>query len=259
MAQPISNSTLGRRALKLNCGVAAINNEILALPPPHGIAVSPYGPLVGVRCGPRVQAVAYPLAARLIGLAQGELHNTTIAVVVNRAAPAQIIDPRRPLPLDIKTELGPAVDVGRRVLSIATPEEHTPPVDVLDVFWLDSIISATLRLGPEQPLNWGSTAMLHPLSNEAIEPWQLRERRTGLTLGWDAFRQRASNASSPWPGMDPAIAAWLDDGSFARWCLADLPEKDTLLEDLRDLLEPSLNTRIYEALNSPGEWIRRWI
>ena len=51
---------------------------------------------------------------------------------------------------------------------------------------------------------------------------------------------------------DPSIAGWLDDGSFARWCLADLPEKDTILDDLRDLLDPSVMACIDEALAPPG-------
>ncbi len=255
MAQPVSNSTLGRRALLLDRGVVALAGEIIAIPPPLGINESPYGPLVGVRCGRAVQAVAYPLPARLISC---EVADTQVAVVVSRTAAPQIVDPRREHPMTIEAELGPAVDVGRRALGMATPEELTSPSDVLDVFWLDGIISDVLRSEPGESRDWASVSVLHPLTDHAIEPWRLRNRRLRLPLGWDAFRRRASNASSPWPGMDPSIAGWLDDGSFARWCLADLPDKDTILDDLRDLLEPSLMAYIDETLAPPGEWIRRW-
>ena len=255
MAQPVSNSALGRRALLLDRGVVALAGEIIVIPPPLGINESPYGPLVGVRCGRAVRAVAYPLPARLIS---SEVADTRVAVVVNRTAAPQIVDPRREHPLTIEAELGPAVDVGRRALGMATPKESTPPSDVLDVFWLDGIISDVLRSDPGESRDWAAVSALHPLTGHAIEPWRLRNRRLRLPLGWDAFRRRASNASSPWPGLDPSIASWLDDGSFARWCLADLPDRDTILDDLRDLLEPSLMACIDEALAPPGDSIRRW-
>ena len=255
MAQPVSTSALGWRAISLDSGVVALAGEIIAIPPPLGIKESTYGPLVGVRCGPAVQAVAYPLPVRLISC---EVSDTRVAVVVSRTAAPQIVDPRREHPLTVEAELGPAVDVGRRVLGMATPPESTSPSDVLDVFWLDGIISEVLRPAPSDSLDWPSVSVLHPLTDRPIEPWRLRNRRLRLPLGWDAFRHRASNASSPWPGMDPSIAGWLDDGSFARWCLADLPDRDTILEDLRDLLEPSLMACIDETLAPPGEWIRRW-
>lgn len=255
MAQPVSASALGRRALSLDSGVVALAGDIIAVPAPLGVAASPYGPLVGVRCGRSVQAVAYPLPARLIS---SEVVDTRIAVVVSRSAAPQVVDPRREHPLTIEAELGPAVDVGRRALGLATPPESTAPSSVLDVFWLDGIISEVLRSTPAFSLGWESVCVLHPLTDCPIEPWRLRNRRLRLPLGWDAFRHRASNASSPWPGMDPAVAAWLDDGSFARWCIAELPDKDTILDDLRDLLEPSLMARIDETLAPPGEWIRRW-
>ena len=188
---------------------------MIAIPPPPGINQNPYGPLVGVRCGPAVQAVAYPLSARLV---DSEMTDTRIAIVVSRTSVPLIIDPRKEQPLTIEAELGPAVDVGRRVLGMSTPFELTSPSDVLDVFWLDGIISVVLRSGTEESLNWASVSVLHPLTfDHSIEPWRLRNRRLRLPLGWDAFRHRASNASSPWPGMDPSIAGWLDDGSFARW------------------------------------------
>ena len=255
MAQPVSTTALGRRALSLDCGVAALADEIIAIPPPPGIDQNPYGPLVGVRCGPAVQAVAYPLPARLISC---DPSDTRIAIVVSRTEAPLIVDLRQDRPMTIEAELGPAVDVGRRVLGMATPAESTPPSDVLDVFWLDGIISAVLRAGPEESLSWASMSVLHPLTDDTIEPWRLRNRRLRLALGWDAFRHRASSATTRWPGMDPAIAGWLDDGSFARWCLADLPDRDTIIDDLRDLLEPSLMACIDEALAPPGEWIRRW-
>ncbi len=256
MAQSVSARSLGRRALSLDCGVAALADEMIAIPPAPGTSAHPYGPLVGVRCGRAVHAVAYPLSARLV---HSEATDTRIAVVVSRTSAPLIIDPRRKQPMTIEAELGPAVDVGRRVLGMATPVETTSPSDVLDVFWLDGIISVALRSEPEGPLNWAAVSTLHPLTDRQIEPWRLRNRRLRLPLGWDAFRNRASNAASPWPGMDPSIAGWLDDGSFARWCLADLPDRDTIVEDLRDLLDPSVMAGIDEALAPPGEWIRRWL
>ncbi len=253
MVQPMSNLTLGRRALELECAIVLIGDEMIAL---ATNTTSPYGPIVGVRCGSNVQAVAYPISARLV---QSGVQETTIAVVVTRENLAQIVSLSKPTPLNVEAELGPAIDVGRRALGLVTPEELTSATEVLDIFWLDSIISVTLRLGTTEPLNWASISMLHPLVNQESSPQQIRERRETVKLSWRDFRHRASNPRSPWPGMDPAIASWLDDGSFARWCISDLPEKETLLEDLQDLLEPQLMTQINEALDTPGDWIRRWL
>ncbi len=253
MAQFVSTSSLGKRALSLNCGVAALADQILAIPSPSNAKVNPYGPLVGVRCGRAVQAVAYPLSARLV---DNEETDARIAIVVNRTSRPQIIDPRKDQPLTVEAELGPAIDVGRRALGMPTPAELASPSDVLDVYWLDGIISVVIRSGLEESLSWAAAVLMHPLADETIEPWRLRDRRLKLPLGWDAFRSRACNASSPWPGMNPGIARWLDDGSFARWCLANLPDKDTILDDLRDLLEPSVMACIDEALSPPGDWIR---
>ena len=253
MAQPISNLTLGRHALELERAIVVIGDEMIAL---ATNSISPYGPIVGVRCGSKVQAVAYPISATLIS---ADVQETTIAVVVTRANVAQIVSLTNQTPLDVEAELGPVIDVGRRALGLETPEELTSAVEVLDVFWLDSIISLTLRLGTTEPLNWASISMLHPLVNQESSPKQIRELRETINLSWEDFRNRASNPRSPWPGMDPAIASWLDEGSFARWCIADLPDKGTLIEDLQDLLEPSLMTQINEALDAPGDWIRRWL
>ncbi|HEX7132056.1 MAG TPA: hypothetical protein VF228_05740, partial [Iamia sp.] len=40
------------------------------------------------------------------------------------------------------------------------------------------------------------------------------------------------------PFVDPATAAWLDDGAFARWLLGSLPSVDELLE-LAEALVPA--------------------
>lgn len=256
MAQSISTSELGLRALDLDCGVAALANEIVTIPPQLGVGDGPYGPLVGVRCGSTVQAVAYPLFAHLIDC---DPSDTRIAVVVSRTAKPQIVDPRRERPLVIEVELGPAVDVGRRVLGLPTPPEPTSPTEVLDVFWLSTMISEVLRAAPENSPSWASLVVLHPLADQPIEPWRLRNRRLRLTQGWDVFRQQACSARSTWPGMEPEVAAWLDDGSFARWCLADLPDRESIFDDLRDLLEPSVMAYVDEALAPPEDWIRRWM
>lgn len=256
MAQSISTFQLGHRALALDCGVAALTNEVMTIPPQLGFDHGPYGPLVGVRCGLEVRAVAYPIRARLIDC---DPSDARIAIVVSRDASPQIVDPRRDHALIIEVELGPVVDVGRRVLGLPTPAESRSPSEVLDVFWLSGMISEVLRTAPEESPTWASLVVLHPLADQPIEPWSLRNRRLRLPHGWDAFRQQACSARSAWPGMDPAIAAWLDDGSFARWCLADLADRDSVLDDLRDLLEPALMACVDEALAPPGDWIRRWM
>ncbi|MEZ5167411.1 MAG: hypothetical protein R2695_13325 [Acidimicrobiales bacterium] len=129
---------------------------------------------------------------------------------------------------------------------------------LLDAIWLDRIIGHVLERDLGSTTRWCVLAKLHPLAADsavlgraAVTPESLRGRRLGLRVGWAGFRARATSPGAPWPGMSPAIASWLDDGSFARWVLTDLPPIGPVLADLGELLEASVVSDIHEALAAP--------
>ena len=249
MAVSVSTLSLGERALAFGRGVVAVRDDMIALPPPDPPSVHPYGPIVGIRCAPEVSAVAYPLP---VGLISCDPSGRQIAVVVTRAGDCHVVDLRVRAPMSVSLELGPGVDVGRRALGLPTPAEPTPPVALLDAIWLDRVLAAVLDadLGTSPP--WMALCVLHPLADQALEPWCLRDRRLALRVDWEGFRHRATRPDAPWPGLDPSVAAWLDTGSFARWSLADMPDPGTVLTDLGDLLDPATMTCVDEALGPPA-------
>jgi hypothetical protein len=248
---PPLSPRLGARCLDLDRAVVAVGDGFLALPPPDGASGHPYGPAVGVRCAPAVDAIAYPVDARIVSC---EPSIRRLAVVVARAGEAVIVDPRRADPLCITAEFGPLVDVGRRALGLATPAEPTPPVTMLDAVWADRLLAATLDADLGAPPSWSSLGALHPLAGASITSEDLRLRRLAMPLDWSAFRRQAARSGASWPGLTPGLAEWLDDGSFARWALADLPPATHLLDDLAALLAPETMVHIDAALVGAVRW-----
>lgn len=253
MAPPPTPPTrrIGSRCLDLDRAVVAVGAELLALPPTDGPRGHPYGPAVGVRCAPAVDAIAYPVDARIVSC---DPTVRRLAVVVGRAGEADIVDPRRADPFRITHEFGPLVDVGRRALGLATPAEPTPPVVMLDAVWTDRLLTATLDADLGSPPPWSVLGALHPLAGAPITAQELRFRRLALPLDWSAFRHQATRSGGSWPGLAPGLAEWLDDGSFARWVLADLAPATHLLDDLSELLTPETMVHIDAALAGAVRW-----
>ncbi len=251
MAVSVSTLSLGERSLAFGCGVVAVGDHMIPLPTPDRPARHPYGPIVGIRCGSHVAAVAYPLR---IGLVNGDRGRRRIAIVVARTGDCHLVDRRESEPIPVPVGLGPVVDVGQRALGLSTPAELTPPIALLDAIWLDRVLAAVLDadLGTSPP--WLSLSVLHPLAGQPVEPWSLRDRRHGLGVDWEAFRRRATRPDTPWPGLDPMVADWLDTGAFARWSLADMPEPSTVLADLGDLLSATTMACVDEALAPRPDW-----
>jgi hypothetical protein len=251
MAPPTSTHTLGNRCLELDRAVISLDDRLVALPRPLEPVRHPYGPAVGIRCAPTTTAIAYPIAARLI---HDDPIRRRLAVVVRRDGSAHVVDPEGGAPMAVSHEFGPAVDVGRRALGLSTPPEPIPPVVMLDAIWIDRALAATLAADMGSPPPWEMLVVLHPLAGVSLAPWMLRDRRLSLAVGWPAFRHRATRPDSAWPGLPSSLAAWLDNGSFARWVLADLASTQLLLDDLAELVEPQVMADIDEALAGEVMW-----
>jgi hypothetical protein len=251
MAPPTSTHTLGSRCLELDRAVISLDGRLIALPRPLEPVRHPYGPAVGIRCAPTTAAIAYPIAARLM---HDDPIRRRLAMVVHRDGSAHVVDPEGGAPMAVSHEFGPVIDVGRRALGLSTPPEPIPPVVMLDAIWIDRALAATLDADMGSPPPWEILVVLHPLAGVSLTPWMLRDRRLSLALDWSAFRHRATGAESPWPDLPPSLAEWLDDGSFARWVLADLASTRLLLDDLAELVEPQVMADIDEALAGQAQW-----
>ena len=226
-----------------------------------------YGPLVGLRCPFEVTAVGSvadcvvwygdcPVPV-VVAWAANRLGQATMGVRIGNDS-------------DLATgKLSdcPGLDVARRALGMATPVCREPAVGMADAVFFRRALSALDRKsidGPgaraksERGLNWDQLAALHPLAEGAsVSPVELLERRAdfGATHTWSSLRRAASlqGRDEPLiaPGLSPAVAAWLDDGSFARWVLAGLGNGAAVQAEVMEALDGGLADRLSRALAAP--------
>ena len=118
--------------------------------------------------------------------------------------------------------------------------------------------SPAVRAEPERSLDWGELAALHPLAEgDSVTSVELLERRAGFerTHTWSSLRRAASlqGQDEPLvaPGLTPAVAAWLDDGSFARWVLAGLGDTNAAQAGVTAALDPPAAAALHQALAGP--------
>ena len=111
---------------------------------------------------------------------------------------------------------------------------------------------------PDIGLDWGRLATLHPLAEGAsVTPVELLERRAAFerTHTWSSLKRAASlqgrNEPLVAPGLTPAVAAWLDDGSFARWVLAGLGDIGAARAGVTAALDPPVAAALRRALAAP--------
>ena len=155
---------------------------------------------------------------------------------------------------------GRLVDVCCRILGLPTP---APPPDSTALWalqWLDGVIGRVAR--GERMRGLVAAARAHPavelvaehdprLVDEAIA----RLVRLGSLMGrqrpWSRLRQACADGTWVVDDLMPAGAAWMDDGMFARWVLAEYPSFDDYLAELRNLVPEHTVDGIAEVL---GEW-----
>jgi hypothetical protein len=156
---------------------------------------------------------------------------------------------------------GRLVDVCHRILGLPTP---APPPDSTALWalqWLDGVVSRVAR--GERMRGLVAAARAHPaielvaehdprLVDEAIA----RLVRLGSLMGrqrpWSRLRQACADGTWSVDDLTPAGAAWMDDGMFARWVLAEYPTFDDYLAELRHLVPEHTVDGIAEVLGAWG-------
>jgi hypothetical protein len=152
---------------------------------------------------------------------------------------------------------GRLLDCLRRCFALPTSPPPAGPGQLLSVFWLGAIIDEDRRV--DRGLTWREISRLHPLATmmssgtgmcDDLQDVSIFIRAATSTWSWETLRVRAVTDS--WAGelVSPELAAWMDDGMFARWILGALPAPDELLVRLRPRLAPSTARRLAHAVRS---------
>jgi hypothetical protein len=156
---------------------------------------------------------------------------------------------------------GDVADCIRRALELPTPPPPHPPVVWWAVDWLDALLDHACR-DPGRRWTWGHVSALHPLAGplppDSPSSLIAEVAGRGEGLDWSGLRLAAADAALDAAGppcpIGPDIAAWMDDGMFARWLLGSRPEPVEVVADLVDLLPRRLTRGIVEALQAWGCW-----
>ena len=151
---------------------------------------------------------------------------------------------------------GRMLDCLRRCFGLPTPP---PPVGLgrlQVVAWLATVLEQAQ--GSRRPLSWSEVSRLHPvaqalgaeLGGPSSELVPALLRMAASVWSWEDFRLQAEREPGLEDIVDPGLAAWMDEGMFARWVLSDLQSPDELLTALRPQLAPSAARRLAHAVHA---------
>lgn len=147
------------------------------------------------------------------------------------------------------------VDALRRCFGLPTAPPDVGPLVLFTAWWLDNI-AALGRRSPKR-LTWKQVCDQHP----AVRMLRAAGARAltgdvvlaGRTLAdvFDWARLRELFAESPASGLgliDPALAAWMDEGMLCRHLFAQLPSVRSLVADVLDHVTSATGHRLYDAV-----------
>ena len=145
---------------------------------------------------------------------------------------------------------GVVADACRRALGLPTAPAPPSTLGLWTLTWLDRVVEAAGHAPAGAGLrSWSAIARLHaaagPPGDEpltVLDPASLAGAAAALAQTWPWSRLRADPSVLDVAGPPPAanLAAWMDDGMWARWLLARLPAPDDLMAAVRALLPAAL-------------------
>ena len=150
---------------------------------------------------------------------------------------------------------GHLVDACQRILGLPTAPPPVPPLHWYAACWLDALL-AEVAADPRGVPTWAAAARLHPLAlrrGGTPEQFARQIRSVAGAASWNRLRGRAITGDGAWP-VGREIAEWMDNGMFARWLLAELPDPVDLLIDLAGLLPAPVVRGLVVVLESWDLW-----
>lgn len=236
---------------------------IRARPTPDGIDLAlcplpagthPADVLVGHVVPPRWNAAGLVASAVARGLSEepAEARRVTVALLLGRdgsLAHRSVADEGHDVVPRHDAPEGRLVDLLHRALGLPTPPCGASPRRLWEALWLDAVVAGAAR---------GDDRGLAPELADALATTSAPEGRGG----WSHLRHLASSPTADHRGTDAALAAalgplidadaaaWMDDGSFARWVLGALPPIDDLLEAVDALLPAERANAVRVALGA---------
>ena len=152
---------------------------------------------------------------------------------------------------------GRLLDCLKRCFALPTPPPPVGAGHLLSVFWLGAIIDEVRRA--DRRLTWREVSRLHPaaqmMSGCGRAGADRRDvcdiiRASASAWSWEALRVQAESGSWAEELVSPDLAAWMDEGMFARWVLSALPAPDELVARIRPRLAPSTARRLAHAVRA---------
>jgi hypothetical protein len=192
---------------------------------------------------------------------RGRAETLSLACVVGRDGQVgwRVRVPDGAAPADPPTE-GRLLDCLRRCFALPTSPPPVEPAYLMATAWLISVLEATAEPGATR-LTWSEVTRLHPLARvlagdlpdgcSHLAPALCRLVASAWT--WDDYRRLASDSDCLGELCPSDLAAWMDDGMFARWMLGSLPDTEELLTAARVALVPSAARRLAHAVRAPDE------
>ena len=217
-----------------------------------GFVAPPHWRALGVSCAGRAHSLdAAGRPRRDAAGAPVAPDDVTVTVLVDRAGAAAGVMRRddHATPLPGRPE-GAVADACRRALALPTSPPPPSTLGLWTLAWLDRVVDLASRADAGSRLeSWSAVAGLHAAAGPpgaqppaALDPVALAAAADALAQAWTWSRLRDDPAVADVPGPPPSpdLAAWMDDGMWARWLLSRLPAADDLLTAVRALLPPVL-------------------
>jgi hypothetical protein len=162
------------------------------------------------------------------------------------------------------TELpGPAVgtipDLARRSLGLPTAPAPESTSLLWTAIWLDRVLERWCQPHRRRDLtaSWGQIAVLHPAVHSPSPPDVVAfadpaslisvARSHAASASWTDLRRSPVPLALPDGPLPREIAAWMDDGFFARWTIGAFPSVATMTADLRQLLGETLGPQLVDT------------
>jgi hypothetical protein len=148
---------------------------------------------------------------------------------------------------------GRIADALARALALPTAPPERRVGELWAAMWLERVLDAWEHTRTPT-LSWDAVVGMHPFAIlNSIGPSDLPDAPQAACstlsqhpfnqLSWEDLRRVTARGDAGLLGVSPALARWLDEGSYSRWVLDDLPPLEVLLD--------TADARLPRALRRP--------